>query len=170
MKGLSWYSGLSKGGFYLAALGLLLNLSCLPATSGEPGARAASPQASASALPIVTLGQNKLQIELACSSEEQERGLMFRRELPENQGMLFVFEQEKSLNFWMKNTYLPLSIAYIDAAGQIVDIQDMQPLDETTHPSAKPARYALEVNQGWFKRHAVSVGAQIKLDSFCSHR
>lgn len=170
MKRLSWDSGLSKGGFCLAAFGLLLTFSCLPATSGEPGARTASPQASASALPSMTLGQNKLQIELACRAEEQERGLMFRRDLPENQGMLFVFEQERSLNFWMKNTYLPLSIAYIDAAGTIVDIQDMQPLDETTHPSAKPARYALEVNQGWFKRHGVSVGTSIKLDSFCSHR
>ena len=83
--------------------------------------------------------------------------------------MLFVFSKDQVLSFWMRNTYLPLSIAYLDASGEIVDIQDMQPLDETAHPSAKPARYALEVNQGWFKRHSVLVGQQIRLDSFCSH-
>ena len=163
---------LAKGLPCLIWLGLLLTFSCLPATSGEPGTRssAATPQPSTSPLSVLTLGENKIQIEFACTSSEQQRGLMFRRELPENQGMLFVFAQEQDLSFWMKNTYLPLSIAYIDATGRIVDIQDMQPLDETTHPSAKPARFALEVNQGWFKRHSVVVGNQIRLDSFCTHR
>ena len=94
---------------------------------------------------------------------------MFRREMPEDQGMLFVFPQEQRLSFWMKNTYLPLSIAYIDAKGTIVDLQDMTPLDLEPHPSAKLARYALEVNQGWFKRHGVEVGESIELDSFCTH-
>ncbi|HEY9842421.1 MAG: DUF192 domain-containing protein [Candidatus Sericytochromatia bacterium] len=164
---------MSKRLRYLAWIGLLLNLSCLPATSGEPGAKPSpappSSSASASTLPVLELGDKRLQIELACTPAEQQRGLMFRRELAEDKGMLFVFASERPLSFWMKNTYLALSIAYLDAAGKIVDLQDMQPLDETSHPSAKPARYALEVNQGWFRRHGVSVGQQIRLDSFCAH-
>ena len=80
--------------------------------------------------------------------------------------MLFVFEQEQILAFWMKDTLIPLSIAYIDAEGRIVDIQDMQPLDETDHLSAEPAQYALEVNQDFFERRGVMVGDVVELPSF----
>jgi uncharacterized membrane protein (UPF0127 family) len=79
--------------------------------------------------------------------------------------MLFVFEQEQILAFWMKDTLIPLSIAYIDAEGRIVDIQDMQPLDETDHLSAEPAQYALEVNQGFFEGRGVMVGDIVELPS-----
>ncbi|PKL79264.1 MAG: hypothetical protein CVV27_02125 [Candidatus Melainabacteria bacterium HGW-Melainabacteria-1] len=158
----------------LLGLGLLLlNLvACLPVRSGEPAktpAPTATESPSAVVLPTLKLGNATLSIELACTPAQQQQGLMHRRELPPNQGMLFVFEREQGLSFWMKNTYIPLSIAYLDARGRIVDIQDMQPLDESTHPSAAPARYALEVNQGWFRRHGVAVGQEIQLDSFCSH-
>jgi uncharacterized membrane protein (UPF0127 family) len=79
--------------------------------------------------------------------------------------MLFVYDHEQVLSFWMKDTLIPLSIAYIDVEGRIVDIQDMQPLDETSHPSAKPAQYALEVNQGFFEGRGVMVGDMVELPS-----
>jgi hypothetical protein len=97
-------------------------------------------------------------VELATTSEERSRGLMFRESLPENQGMLFVFPNERQVSFWMKNTYVPLSIAYIDAEGRIVNIADMQPQDTTSHPSAAAVRYALEVNQGWFAERDIAAG------------
>ena len=88
---------------------------------------------------------------------------MERTELAENAGMLFVFDREQQLSFWMRNTLIPLSIAYIDAEERIIDIQDMQPLDETRHPSAEPAMYALEVNQGFFEECGVGVGDGVEL-------
>ncbi len=103
-----------------------------------------------------------LEVELAQTDQQKERGLMERTELGENRGMFFVFEEEQTLSFWMKNTLIPLSIAYIDESGTIVDIQDMQPLDETPHPSAEPAKYALEVNQGFFDENGISVGDRVE--------
>ncbi len=105
----------------------------------------------------------EVQAEIADDNAERERGLMERTELAKDAGMLFVFDREQRLSFWMRNTLIPLSIAYIDAEGRIVDIQDMEPLDETPHPSAEPARYALEVNQGFFEERGVQVGDQVEL-------
>jgi uncharacterized protein len=103
-----------------------------------------------------------LEVELAQTEQQQQRGLMERTELGKNRGMLFVFDQEQPLWFWMKNTLIPLSIAYIDGSGTIVDIQDMQPLDETLYPSAVPAKYALEVNQGFFEENGINVGDRME--------
>ena len=91
--------------------------------------------------------------------------LMERTELAENAGMLFVFEEEQPLAFFMRNTLIPLSIAYINAEGVIVDIRDMEPLDETPIPSAEPAQYALEVNHGFFAEHGVEVGNRVELSN-----
>src|SRR3954467_4204541 len=102
--------------------------------------------------------RTELEVEIADNDAERARGLMERTALAENAGMLFVFDREKRLSFWMKNTLIPLSVAYIASDGRIVDIQDMQPHDETPHPSAGPARYALEVNQGFFGDHGIGVG------------
>ena len=88
---------------------------------------------------------------------------MERTELAENAGMLFVFDREEPRSFWMRNTLVPLSIAYIASDGRIVDIQDMQPLDETSHPSAEPAQYALEVNQGFFAERGIEVGNVVEI-------
>jgi uncharacterized membrane protein (UPF0127 family) len=88
---------------------------------------------------------------------------MGRTELELHAGMLFVFGRERDLSFWMRNTLIPLSIAYISADGRIVDIQDMEPLDETSHPSAEPAKYALEVNQGFFAERGVEVGDEVEI-------
>ena len=105
----------------------------------------------------------EVEVEIADDEAEQRRGLMERTELAENTGMLFVFDREAPRSFWMRNTLIPLSIAYIAADGRIVDIQDMQPLDETSHPSAEPAQYALEVNQGFFAERGIEVGDVVEV-------
>ena len=117
--------------------------------------------AQQSATSELTVGGQRLTVEVAAQPEQRERGLMYRRMLPENYGMLFVFDAPQMLRFWMKNTYLPLSIAFIDADGVIVNITDMKPRTLNTHSSVKPAQYALEVNQGWFKRHGIAAGARV---------
>jgi len=110
-----------------------------------------------------TKKKTPLNIEIAETQAERERGLMFRTRLPENSGMLFVFDMERHLSFWMKNTYIPLDIAYISSKGVINEIHTMKPLDYTvTYPSSKPAKYALEVNAGWFKKNRIKPG--MKLD------
>ena len=114
---------------------------------------------------IINSGGQRVEVpvEIAATEAARERGLMGRTALAEDAGMLFVFDREQPLAFWMKDTLIPLSIAYIDSNGRIVDIQDMQPLDETPHPSAEPARYALEVNQGFFAARGIQVGDRAEL-------
>jgi uncharacterized membrane protein (UPF0127 family) len=103
-----------------------------------------------------------LKAEVADTPQASENGLMFRDSLPEDRGMLFVFEQPKTASFWMRNTRIPLSIAYIDSIGRILEIKSMKPLDETVIPSVSDqVAYALEVNQGWFGRHGIVPGAKI---------
>ncbi|MBV8641430.1 MAG: DUF192 domain-containing protein, partial [Verrucomicrobia bacterium] len=100
--------------------------------------------------------------EVADSPQASENGLMFRDSLAEDHGMLFVFERPKTASFWMRNTKIPLSIAYIDSMGKILEIKSLKPLDETAVPSGSDrVAFALEVNQGWFGRHGISPGAQI---------
>jgi len=117
---------------------------------------------SASKTARVVIGNDTLFVEVAVTEEERALGLMYREFLPENGGMLFIFEDEDYLSFWMKNTMIPLSIAFINSDGVIVDIQDMEPYTTTPHVSKKPAQFALEVNQGWFKKHGVKVGDRVK--------
>ena len=111
----------------------------------------------------LTLKEKKIKVEVVRTDEEKAKGLMFREKLGKNEGMLFVFEREEILSFWMKNTRIPLSIAFIAKDGKIVDIQDMEPFDLRSHVSARPAQYALEVNQGWFKKNGIEVGDEVKL-------
>jgi len=111
---------------------------------------------------VLTIGSTTVSVEIADDPTEREHGLMNRDTLGADQGMLFVYPDERPRNFWMKDTSLPLSIAYLDAQGRIVRIADMTPFDTRTVPSVRPAMYALEVNQGWFTRHAVQVGASVK--------
>ncbi len=99
--------------------------------------------------------------EIADTAALRETGLMNRKELPVNQGMLFVFESERMLNFWMKNTYIPLSIAFIDRNRTINEIYDMNPLDLSLTPSRRPARYALEMGRGWFAKNNITRGCKI---------
>jgi hypothetical protein len=106
-----------------------------------------------------------LRVEIADTDSRRQTGLMYRGSLDENSGMLFVFENEHRLNFWMKNTLIPLSIAYIGRNGLIKDIINMKPLDTSvTYPSSGPALYAIEVNAGWFKKNNITVGCRINLN------
>ena len=98
------------------------------------------------------------QVEIADTPELRRTGLMHRRSLGEDHGMLFVFELDKRPSFWMKNTLIPLSIAFISSAGEILEIRDMQPQDHTPIISSQPCRYALEVNQGAFSRYGIRSG------------
>jgi len=107
----------------------------------------------------------EVRVEVADDLAEQAKGLMDRTALGENRGMLFVFPEERELSFWMKNTLIPLSIAFIDSEERIVDIQDMKPLDDEppNYVSAEPAQCALEVNQGFFEKRGVKVGDRVEV-------
>ena len=105
--------------------------------------------------PEVSINGQRFVVETAVTPQERSRGLMFRESLPKNHGMLFIFESEQMLSFWMQNTSIPLSIAYINADGVIVDILDMDPFDLTAVPSSRPVMYALEVNQGEFEKRGI---------------
>lgn len=103
-------------------------------------------------------------VELARSPEEQMRGLMFRRSLGADHGMLFMYDSPRVMSFWMKNTRIPLSIAFIDGSGRIVQIEPMEPYDAVTrHVSQQPAMYALEMNRGWFEKNGVGVGDRMEI-------
>ena len=108
---------------------------------------------------------SKLTVELATTEKQREQGLMLRQKMDESQGMFFFFGQDETIGFWMKNTYLPLSIAYLADDGTILEIRDAKPLDETILTPAKPYRDVLEVNQGWFERHKLGVGAKVSIPS-----
>lgn len=114
-------------------------------------------------MPEVIINGHRFEVELAVTPAERARGLMFRESLPAGRGMLFVFESEQPLSFWMRNTSVPLSIAYIDSNGVITDILDMEPFDLTSVPSSRPARYALEVNRGEFRKKGIRPGNRVIL-------
>ncbi|MBY0438351.1 MAG: DUF192 domain-containing protein [Burkholderiales bacterium] len=115
-------------------------------------------------LPIVplTVGKHVLAAEIAANPDTRARGLMFRYELKENEAMLFVFPSPQRMSFWMKNTPLPLSIAFIDAQGVILNIRDMMPFTTDGHPSEGEALYALEVNRGWFAQRGIKAGDRVQ--------
>ena len=102
-------------------------------------------------------------VELARTPREHGLGLMHRRQLLEDYGMLFVFPEEEYLTFWMKNTYIPLSIAFMSTEGTITQIESMEPLSLNSHDSKEKAKYALEMLEGWFERHNVKVGDKVEL-------
>jgi uncharacterized membrane protein (UPF0127 family) len=116
----------------------------------------------------IKVGGKTIPVEVAASEAEHSQGLMYRKSLPENEGMLFIFADEDIRYFWMKNTYIDLSIAYFDKKKTIVDIQEMAATSvmevsrPPTYPSAKPAMYALEMNKGWFAKNKVKVGEKFE--------
>jgi len=110
----------------------------------------------------LTIGTHKLTAEVATAPEQRSLGLMNRFSLKPDHGMLFVFERNETLSFWMKNTYIPLSIAFIAPDGHIVNIEDMKPQTEETHWSRGPAMYALEMKKGWFAERGIGPGAVVK--------
>lgn len=106
----------------------------------------------------ITVKDRRVDVEVADDESERALGLMYRDRLGEDAGMLFVYPSAQERSFWMKDTRIPLTIAYLDADGRIVHLADMKPLDTSPVPSGKPAKYALEMNKGWFARHDVKVG------------
>jgi len=121
---------------------------------------AAQPQAKLPTLAL-NVGIHLIHAEIANTFPSRAQGLMFRKSLDANQGMLFVFPDIGPQCMWMRNTYVPLSVAFIDEAGVILNIADMKPQTEDSHCAAKPARYALEMNQGWFAAKSIKPGARI---------
>lgn len=110
----------------------------------------------------LTLGDHRLVAEVASNDAQRAQGLMHRRMLPENRGMLFVFPDIALHGMWMMNTYVPLSVAFMDERGVIVNIEDMQPHTQTSHTAARPARYALEANLGWFRKRGIKPGDKVE--------
>ena len=115
-------------------------------------------------LPTVDLGagMHRIQAEVADNMGARMTGLMHRKSMAINAGMVFVFEENASHCMWMKNTLIPLSVAFIDEAGTIINIADMQPHSEQSHCAARPARYALEMNKGWFAQRGVKPGEKLR--------
>ena len=114
-------------------------------------------------LPRVKLSAGMYQItaQVAQTPEQRQTGLMFRKEMPQIEGMLFVFEQPGQQCFWMKNTLLPLTAAFVSDDGLIVNLADMKPQSTDSHCSAKPVRYVLEMNQGWFAKKGIKAGSRL---------
>jgi uncharacterized protein len=115
-------------------------------------------------LDTVTLsaGMHNIRAEIARTPMQTQTGMMYRREMAQNEGMLFVFDGLERRCFWMKNTLLPLSIAFIADDGRVVSLADMQPQSEESHCSAEPVRFALEMNQGWFAKRGIKAGFKLK--------
>ena len=103
-----------------------------------------------------------IEVEIADTEDSRALGLMGRQSLSHDSGMLFVFDQPDNLSFWMKNTHIPLSIAFISETGEIINIENMYPHDHGNTRSSKPATCALEVNQGWFKQKGIHPGCIVK--------
>lgn len=122
------------------------------------------PAAGRAQLPAVSLaaGVHLIRAEVADNDPARARGLMFRRSLGQNQGMLFVFEDAAAHCMWMKNTFIPLSVAFLDDSGTITNIENMQPQTEDAHCAARAVRYALEMEQGWFAQRGIRAGFRLR--------
>ena len=118
----------------------------------------------ANASEIIPIEKYFSELEIASTYQDRRKGLMFRKELPEDFGMIFVWDSKKIQCMWMRNTFVPLSVAYIDNLGAIIDIYDMEPLSKMSVCSKEPSLYALEVNQGWFKKKGINVGDILTID------
>lgn len=160
--------------FFTLALAVVLSfMSCN--SSNNQGSGSASDQTQSASEPQktadkhtglhkITIDSTEIWVEIAQDDATRTRGLMFRNEMPDDQGMLFIFPMPQPLSFWMKNTYLPLDIAFITPLGIISDIHQMAPLDTVPrYSSSVPAQFALEVNQGFFARHGIAVGDTVQL-------
>ena len=106
-------------------------------------------------------GMHLIQVQLAQDFEQRQIGLMWRKEMPQNEGMLFVFDQSAVQCFWMRNTLLPLTAAFVSDDGSIVNLADMKPMNDDSHCSKKPVRFVLEMNQGWFAKRNIQAGFKL---------
>ena len=119
-------------------------------------------------LPAIRLstGMHVLQVQVAQTPEQLATGLMFRKTMGTNEGMLFIFDDPRQQCFWMKNTLLPLSVAFIADDGSVVNIDDMKPQTLDSHCSTKPVRFVLEMNVGWFDKRGIKAGSKFLGDPF----
>ncbi len=141
---------------------------CLAALAGlmlgfQPSASAQNDGQPQLNLPRTTLsaGMHRIDAQVAATPVQRQIGLMHRREMPLHEGMLFVFEQPATQCFWMRNTLIPLTAAFVADDGRIVNLADMQPLSEQSHCSTEPVRYVLEMNQGWFAKRRIGAGFRL---------
>ncbi len=109
----------------------------------------------------LTAGFHQIEVQIASTPPQQATGLMHRTEMPQYEGMLFVFPEPKQQCFWMKNTLIPLTAAFVADDGTVVNLEDMQPQTTQSHCSAKPVRFVLEVNQGWFAKKGLKAGTRL---------
>ncbi len=115
----------------------------------------------------IQIGSHTIEVEVADEIHERRLGLMHRQSMEDNHGMIFVYPKAEERSFWMKNTYIPLTIAYIGSDCSIVHLADMVPLSTKGVPSVLPAQFALEMNQGWFQKNTVKVGDRLKGIEHC---
>jgi len=115
---------------------------------------------------VIQAGMFQIDAQIANTPQQRQIGLMFRKDMPTHEGMLFIFEEPQKQCFWMKNTLLPLSAAFLDDDGVIVNLVDMQPQSTDSHCSEKPVRYVLEMNQGWFAKKKIGKGYKLKSQIF----
>ena len=138
----------------IAALaGLLAGAPAMAQDGGPKGQRLAAIS--------LTAGMHLIHAEVAATPEQRQQGLMYRRDLGANDGMLFIFDQPAPQCFWMKNTPTPLTIAFVADDGSIVNLADMAAFDERSHCSAKPVRLVLEMHQGWFAKRGIKAGFKL---------
>ncbi|WP_018953357.1 DUF192 domain-containing protein [Thioalkalivibrio sulfidiphilus] len=137
----------------LLAVGLLASLAGARQPQGLPQ--------TGLAVIELRIGERSLTAEVADTEATRRHGLMFRESLPENHGMLFVWDEPARYAMWMFNTPLPLSVAFIDAEGRIANIAHMQPHSTRVHEAVREVRYALEMEQGWFERHSIGAGDRV---------
>lgn len=144
---------------------LALWLLTLAAFSSVPAARADDQPQQLAAIRI-SAGMHVIQAMVAQRPAEREKGLMFRKTMGANEGMLFIFDEPAQQCFWMKNTFLPLAIAFVGDDGTIVNIDEMKPQTLDSHCSAKPVRYVLEMNTGWFAKRGIKAGDRLQGQPF----
>jgi uncharacterized membrane protein (UPF0127 family) len=147
-----------------SALFCLLATACV-ALSSPAQAQPETPQTTLPRTKLTT-GIHQIDVQLAVTPEQRATGLMYRKEMPQNEGMLFVFEQPTTQCFWMKNTLLPLTAAFVAEDGTIVNLADMKPQTLDSHCSTKPVRFVLEMNQGWFAKRRLAAGAKLQGEPF----
>ena len=142
-----------------AACGVFILSLLLLTQSGCARNRGPQPQSLPKA--NITLGERSIAVEIANTPEQRAIGMMYRKKLGPDEGMLFIFERDQNLSFYMKNTFVPLSIAFIRSDGIISNIANMEPRTLNPHHSRTPSRYALEMPQGWFIEHSIRGGSKV---------
>ncbi len=115
---------------------------------------------------VLSSGIYQIDTQLALTPEQHEIGLMFRKDMPQQEGMLFIFPSPSKQCFWMKNTILPLTAAFVADDGTIVNLEDMKPQTTDSHCSVKPVRFVLEMNQGWFAKKGIKAGSKLAGEPF----